>query len=159
MKFLLDTGVLGEFCHPNTKKYLPKINLFLDHVEQGKDGVFIPEIADYELRRELLRFAMRNNQTNSRSLERLDNLVRVYGFEYLPMTTPMWRQAAELWAQARNLGQPIADPKELGGDVILAAQALSVGGVVITTNVKHLARFVVAKGWDELIEEWTAEMG
>jgi hypothetical protein len=79
VKLLLDTGVLGEFCHPNTKKYLPKINLFLNHIEQGKHGVFIPEIADYELRRELLRFARQNNQTTSRSLERLDHLVRVYG--------------------------------------------------------------------------------
>jgi len=154
MKLLIDTGVLGEFCHPNTAKYRPKINQFLNHLAQGNLDVFIPEIADYELRRELLRFAKQNRQTTSKSLERLDNLVSVYGFEYLPITTPMWHQAAELWAEARNIGQPIADPKDLGGDVILAAQAMAIAGVVIT-NVKHLGRFVVAKEWNELIKEWT----
>lgn len=156
MRLLLDTNVLGEFCHPNTKKYQPKIDVFLRQVYNNQSiSIFIPEVADYELRRELLRFAMQNNQTTSRSLERLDNLVTLLGFKYLPTDTNHWRKAAELWTQARNLGQPLADPKELGGDVILAAQALAVGGTVVTTNVKHLSRLVSATDWNELIAEWS----
>jgi hypothetical protein len=64
-------------------------------------------------------------------------------------------QAAEFWAEARLTGRPTADPKELDGDVILAAQAhrLALAGdevVVATTNVAHLARFVPARKWDEI---------
>jgi len=54
-------------------------------------------------------------------------------------------RAAELWALARNRGTPTADPKELDGDVILAAQAEQVRAVVATDNVGHLSRFVQAK--------------
>jgi predicted nucleic acid-binding protein len=57
------------------------------------------------------------------------------------------RRAAQLWADARRQGKPTADPKELDGDVILAAQALSVNGVIITENIGHLTLFVEAKTW------------
>ena len=56
-------------------------------------------------------------------------------------------KAAELWAESRRLGRPTADPKELDGDVILAAQALAADAVVATENVGHLSRFVLAKHW------------
>jgi hypothetical protein len=38
----------------------------------------------------------------------------------------------------------------LDGDVILAAQALAVGGAVVTANPRHLERFVAAKTREEL---------
>ncbi len=44
-------------------------------------------------------------------------------------------------------GQSVADPKELDGDVILAAQARHAGAVVITENLGHLARFVEFYDW------------
>jgi predicted nucleic acid-binding protein len=62
-------------------------------------------------------------------------------------------KAAELWAMARRVGQPTADPNELDCDVILAAQALSVNAIVATENVKHLARFVDASHWKDLRAE------
>ncbi len=37
----------------------------------------------------------------------------------------------------------------LDGDVILAAQALEVDGVVITENLRHMTRFVTAYRWQE----------
>lgn len=43
-----------------------------------------------------------------------------------------------------------ADDAALDIDVILAAQALAVGGTVVTTNPRHLERFVAAKAWEEL---------
>jgi predicted nucleic acid-binding protein len=55
--------------------------------------------------------------------------------------------AARLWAQVRKAGKPTADPKELDGDVILAAQALAVGGLVVTDNPGYLGRFVTVKSW------------
>jgi predicted nucleic acid-binding protein len=81
-------------------------------------------------------------------VQRLDQLKAA--LTYLPLTTTTMLRAAELWADARRRGTPTADPKELDGDVILAAQALQVGGLVVTENVGHLARFVEAKGWREI---------
>jgi predicted nucleic acid-binding protein len=101
--------------------------------------VLIPEIADFEVRRELLRAG------KLKSIRRLDRLASQ--LQYLPLATATIRRAAELWAQARNAGIPTAPPDALDADVILAAQAESVGGIVATENVGHLARFVLAKHW------------
>jgi hypothetical protein len=50
----------------------------------------VPEIADYEVRRELLRA----NRVSG--LARLDGLARL--LEYLPLTTAAMRQAVVFWA-------------------------------------------------------------
>ena len=60
----------------------------------------IPEIADYEVRRELLRAEKRL------SLARLNALKGM--LSYLPITTPTILQAAEFWAAARRLGRKTA---------------------------------------------------
>ena len=63
------------------------------------------------------------------------------------------RQAAELWAQARQQGQPTAGDNTIDADMILAAQALTLGTpnvVVATTNVGHLSRFVPAEPWQNV---------
>jgi predicted nucleic acid-binding protein len=105
----------------------------------------VPEIADYEVRRELLR------ANKVRGLARLDALADL--LEYLPLTTAAMRQAAVLWAQARQQGRPTADDKALDGDVILAAQAITLGTtevVIATTNVGHLSRFAPAALWPDI---------
>ena len=107
--------------------------------------IVLPEIVDYELRRELVRLKATS------SIARLDRLATIV--EYLPLTTAAMRLAAELWAQGRQSGQPTADPKELDGDVILAAQALLLGVsdvVVATTNVGHLSRYANTKFWQDV---------
>jgi len=71
--------------------------------------------------------------------------------EYLPLNTQIMQKAAELWAEARISGFPTAPPDALDGDVILAAQAIEVSGIVITYNRKHLSRFVETKGWEEIV--------
>lgn len=63
--------------------------------------------------------------------------------------------AAELWAQARNAGIVTADIHALDGDVIAAAQALSLGFsaseyVVATSNIKHISRFASADLWTNI---------
>ncbi len=75
---------------------------------------------------------------------------------YIPLTDEALHLAAELWAKARQEGRPTADSKELDVDVILAAQALSFGApasdvVVATSNAKHLAQFVAAKHWTDIL--------
>lgn len=106
--------------------------------------VYLPEIVDYEVRRELTRSG------RAASLNRLDLLVTTA--IYLPITTVAMRRASELWAQARTEGWATADPHALDGDVILAAQALTLlprpeGLVVATGNVAHLARYLSVQEW------------
>ncbi len=105
--------------------------------------LLVPEVADYEVRRELAL------QERTRSVKLLDSLA--IQFEYLPMHTPAFRKAAELWVDARRRGRPTDDPHALDGDVLLAAQALTLavaGPVVVATgNPAHLSRYVAAELW------------
>jgi hypothetical protein len=73
--------------------------------------------------------------------------------EYLPITTIVMRQAALLWAQARQQGQPTAGDNTIDGDMILVAQAMSLNAsnlVIATTNVGHLSRFIAAELWQNI---------
>lgn len=114
------------------------------HIATG-NRVIIPEIADYELRRELLR------ANKTKGIARLDTLAQF--LEYLPITTTAMRQAAKLWAQARQQGQPTAGDKTIDGDMILIAQAMTLTSsdrVIATTNVGHLTKFVAAELWQNI---------
>jgi len=109
--------------------------------------VYVPEVADYEVRRELIR------TKNPGSIARLDRLKQFA--RYLPITTDVMLEAAELWAQSRNLGVATADIHALDGDVIIASQALSLAlatseFVIATSNVRHLSRFVPAELWNNI---------
>jgi predicted nucleic acid-binding protein len=143
----LDTSPLGLICFP-----LHKTNLIRDMCLCWLDSlhgrtIVIPEIADYECRRELIR------KSFTVSIARLDALKLAY--TYLPLDTQMMIKAAELWADLRNRHLPTADDTALDGDVILAAQALvSDGGrgevIVATKNPGHLTRMVPAANWWEI---------
>lgn len=109
--------------------------------------IYIPEVIDYELRRELLRAGKTN------SVRKLDGLKAILRF--LPISSPAMLLAATLWSQSRQSGLPTGDPKKLDIDVILAAQALTLGVpagdlVVATSNVSHIARFVPAGLWSNI---------
>ena len=141
---LLDAGPLGMITHPRQNREIAE---WLQSILDAGASVVIPEIADYEVRRELLRAG------KDKGVERLDSLKEAV--PYLPITTPAMLKAAALWARARNEGQPTADDKALDADVILAAQAalLSEEGasaVIATTNVGHLSRFADARHWREI---------
>jgi hypothetical protein len=107
----------------------------------------VPEIADYEVRRELIRAG------RPKGVARLDLLAEQLGL--LPVTAEVWRRAAELWAQARREGYPTAADAALDADVILAAQAQlaamdDVEVIVATSNIGHLGRFVDARPWESV---------
>jgi predicted nucleic acid-binding protein len=53
---------------------------------------------------------------------------------YVPLTDDALRFAAELWAQSRQAGRPTADAMALDIDVLLAAQALRIGGRPLIAN-------------------------
>jgi predicted nucleic acid-binding protein len=144
---ILDSGPLGMAVHPTATGVAQQCQAWLDRLLQQGERIAIPEIADYEVRRELLRAGL------TRSLRRLDALILT--LEYLPIDTSVMRLAAELWSEARRKGQPTADAKALDGDVILAAQAIlsttpEIPTIIATTNVSHLARFTVSKLWESI---------
>jgi predicted nucleic acid-binding protein len=141
---LLDAGPLGMVSNPNASAINLECFQWMESLVISGAQVLVPEIADYEVRRELLR------ADKTQGLARLDTLKNT--LRYLPLTTPIMLKAAELWAQARKSGMPTADPKALDCDVILAAQAIDVNGIVATTNVGHLGRFVDARHWQGIKE-------
>ncbi len=136
---LLDAGPLGKIAHP---KRNTDIAAWLRRQLANGVQVIVPEITDYEVRWNLLLEGL------LLSLSRLDGLKTT--LTYLPLTTDVMQQAAQFWADSRKRGRPVGDPKELSGDTILAAQAISVGGIVVTDNVGHLSQFVEARTWKEL---------
>lgn len=114
---------------------------------QAGENVIISEVADYEVRRELLRAG------KTRSVDKLDDL-KIW-LLFLPINSPTMLRAAELWARARNLGRPTASDQSLDADVIVAAQAsllIDDGDdvIVATTNPKHLSIFVPAARWQDI---------
>lgn len=142
---VLDTGPIGLITNPKLSAPSTACNQWLQsHLRSGSRIIF-PEIADYEVRRELLR------ANKVKGLSRLDNLVEL--IEYLPITTAAMRQAAKLWAQARQQGQPTAGDKTIDGDIILIAQAMNLAVqdiVIASTNVGHLSRFIATDLWQNI---------
>lgn len=142
---LLDAGPLGLVTNPRRSQQSVACAQWVQALVARGRRVIVPEIADYEVRRELLRA----NRVSG--LARLDGFARL--LEYLPLTTAAMRQAAVFWALARQQGQPTADDKALDGDVILAAQAMTLGManvVIATTNIGHLLRFAPAALWPDI---------
>jgi predicted nucleic acid-binding protein len=136
VRFVLDTGVLGQICHP--RKYQDVRSWFLRAVLEHE--LLVSEVADYELRRELLRLG------SHRSLARLDELTRE--LRYLPTTTATWRTAARMWADLRRAGRVTGD--DLDGDLLIATQALEETAAVITANKKHFESVVDARVWNDV---------
>ncbi|MEZ2279099.1 MAG: type II toxin-antitoxin system VapC family toxin [Microcoleus sp.] len=142
---LLDAGPIGLVTNPKLSPESTLCTRWLQTLITSNIRVIIPEIADYEVRRELLR------ANKVRGIARLDELAN--SIEYLPITTAAMRQAAMFWAQARQQGQPTAGDKTIDSDMILAAQAMTldvVDVVIATTNVGHLSRFATADLWQNI---------
>ena len=147
LTIFLDTGPLGIVTNPKANQETKECVTWLKSCLANGARVCIPEICDYELRRELIR------ADKAKGLGRLDAIIQ--SVDYVPLSTAMMRKAAEFWANARKSGKPTAPDHALDGDVILAAQAaLSVTSedelVVATTNIGHLATFVNAKLWRDI---------
>lgn len=113
---------------------------------------FVPEIADYELRREFLRHG------NAGAVNRLQIFNAAVPDRYLPLTTPAVHLAADLWAQVRNQGKTTAPPEALDADALIAAQANLLNPaafgfpavVVATANVGHLSALTNSVLWSDI---------
>lgn len=144
---LLDAGPLGLLTNPRPQPEAQACKQWLAGLLMDGVQALVPEIADYEVRRELIR------AEKARGLHHLDALAAQIG--YLPLTTATMRQAALLWAKLRQQGLPTAGSRAIDADVILASQALQVIAqgndvTIATTNVNHLARLTPAYIWQEI---------
>lgn len=149
---LLDSRPLGLVTNPrqNAEAVACK-NWMQGHLAKG-NRVLVPEITDYELRRELLR------ASKSAGLLALDHTKVTLG--YVPLTTAAMQQAAAFWAQARQMRLPTAPDLALDADVILAAQAATLDPatwglpgaevIIATSNVGHLSRFTSVREWQDV---------
>ena len=143
---LLDAGPLGLVTNPRGQAEAQRCQGRLKSLLTNGARIGIAEIADYEIRRELLR------ANRSAGLARLESLATQPGVSYFPLTTAAMRLAAQFWAHARRRGRPTADPQALDCDVVLAAQTELVrrqgeDAIVATVNLRHLALFVPAAEW------------
>lgn len=141
---LFDASPLGLLSFPRGSPIARQCDQWLQSLLLNGAFVIIPEIADYEVRRELLRI---NKWTGIGRLDHLKSMLR-----YEPLTTETMLLAARYWADARRQGKPTADDTALDGDMILAAQATLLRDraddvIIATTNVRHLSLFADARDW------------
>ncbi len=149
---VLDSGPLGMIVRAPSKPHIVRCLTWLKTIQATGAVVIIPDIAHYEVRRELLRIRAVG------SLRRLDYaLDPSSGFEHLLLTADAIIKAAEFWAVLRQSGLPTSSPDALDADPILAGQAAlaSQAGdtvTVDTTNLTHLNRFpgIDAQLWDQI---------
>jgi predicted nucleic acid-binding protein len=142
---LLDASPLGMITNPKSSPENEACKNWLASIVSKGIEVIVPEIADYEVRRELLRAG------KDQGLRRLDALRGM--LSYAPITTPVMLRAAEFWATARRMGRQSADDSSLDADMILAAQAGELNrneAVIATTNVRHLGLFSKASRWSDI---------
>ncbi len=143
----LDSGPLGLLANARGKPRPDECRTWVKSLAKSGVRIFVPEIADYEIRRKLLHIGSTNG------IRRLDQVKAT--LEYVPLNTDVMLRAAELWAMARRIGLTTAPPEAIDGDCILAAQALMAAGpndsvTVATENVRHLGRLVNAAHWEPI---------
>jgi len=144
----LDSNTPGLLVHPKREGEPKACRVWARAMLRAGWEIAIPEIADCERRRELLRIGSHG------SIARLNFAKRSNCF--LALTSPAILLAAELWADTRREGAPTTGPDRLDIDVILAAQvqlyatALDTAVILATTKVRHLVRFVDARTWQDI---------
>lgn len=144
---LLDAGPLGLVTIPRESEQAMEARRWQRaQVARGAQAP-VSDIADYEVRRELLRAG------RHRGIEHLDELRLRFGS--LPVTAEVMAIAATYWAEARRRGRPTALDDDLDCDVSLSAQATIAARegdevIIATTNIRHLSLFADARHWREI---------
>jgi predicted nucleic acid-binding protein len=147
---VLDTFPVSSVCKRpgRTPTELDRCFQWIEECEDVGHSVLIPAIAYYEVLREIER----------RKADFQRDRLKAFCLQphrFVPCTTEHLEEAARLWGEARRSGYPTADPQALDCDVILAAQARSLGMpssdyVIATSNVGHLTQFVPANLWTNI---------
>ena len=150
---ILDTGPLGMISNPRASIENDAIKDWVLKQLRNNALIVVPEVADYEVRRELIR------AKKLQGISHLDSLKST--LRYLPIDTETMLEAAQIWAEARNIGKPATNNLSLDGDMVLVAQVRAAtrvwaeeaaGGhtTLATTNPKHLNYFCDARLWRDI---------
>ena len=135
---LLDSGPLGLIVRTPSRPQVVRCITWLKTISATGAMVIIPEIAHYEVRRELLRIRAIG------SLRRFEYYLDPSGgLRHLTLTSDAIIKAAEFWALLRQTGVPAADADALDADAILAGQTALAGlpgdtVTIATTNLANL---------------------
>src|ERR1700761_7720678 len=105
---VLDSGPLSLLSSPKKKAETIQCWAWFESHVAGGANFFVPEIADYEVRRELIRAG------KTKSVRVLDEMTVVA--EYIPITTIAIRLAADFWARLRRSGLPTAGADSIDAD-------------------------------------------
>ncbi|PSB09817.1 nucleic acid-binding protein [Pleurocapsa sp. CCALA 161] len=153
MIVLVDSGILGKLCNPNSSAEVEAAREKLYKLLARGVYIVSSQICDYEVRRSLILNSMRG--LSSEGISNLDKLSEF--IDFLPVNNTVLQEAANLWAEARIQGVPTADDKSLDADIIICAQYKLLKQeypgryiIIATTNVKHLSRFTEAKEWQAI---------
>lgn len=151
---ILDTGPLSNSVVPYAGQgqaltFSQQCRRWIGDCEQNGALLLVPAICYYEALRELER------RKAAGKIRRLKAFVFSVPDRFIPLNTSHLEEAARLWGAARNMGFQSASDHALDADVILCAQALSLGMassdyIVATTNVGHLSRFVPCDDWTNI---------
>ena len=149
LTIFLDNGPLGLITNPKRPPETALALTWAISMQRAGNRLMVPAIADFEVRRELERAGQ------TKGIAMLDAWNHSESGRYLPLSDSALRLGSKLWAKARNSGTSTADPKELDGDVLIAAQALDMGldlssFIIATSNVGHLVQFVPADIWPNI---------
>jgi predicted nucleic acid-binding protein len=119
---LIDTDILSELLKAKDARVLAKVQQYL--AQHGR--LTFSSITYYEVVRGLVA---------ARASKQLASFLQTAGkSEVVPISLPILRRAADLWATANASGHPRDD-----ADLIIAATALDVGRVLVTGNTPHYA--------------------
>ena len=111
--------------------------------------IYVPEISYYECIRELKRLNAKVQ------IAKIKAFCGAVSDRLIPINSSHLELASDFWATARQTGKPTANDQALDGDMILCAQAISLGipdsdFVIATTNVAHLSPFAPADLWQNI---------
>ena len=95
---VLDSGPLGLLMQQRGVPPADACRVWMETLALVGCRFIVPEISDYEVRRELVRL------NALAALARLDAFSDAVVGRYLPLTTSAMRRAADLWADARRQG-------------------------------------------------------
>jgi predicted nucleic acid-binding protein len=146
LPLLLDSNILGKVVHPERGDEPITITVG-GLLEDPRFSIYVPEIADYELRRKLLHLSQHPHQARKWARESLRFLDALVARGYVALTTEAMRLAAKLWAESRIRGRSRDEERGLDADVILAAQAREQGAYIVTTNEKHFWEIAPVFDW------------
>jgi len=132
MPYLLDTNVLTQLL----RRITPVVDRYRGALERG-EPIYLSAVVYYEVKRGLLHLRA---TSQLRQLEEDFRGVLLW----LTVSDAAWDKAAQLWAECRRQGRPHDDD----GDLLIAAQANTLGAVVVTRNIRDFVDLEVA------VENW-----